>query len=271
MSGRVSSALILAAIGPEPRTARDVATELHASQEATRRTLAGAAREGRLFVVAGGTAGRDAFYSTVPNAPVSEVRLSQPRRNNGGTSRAFPVGRSPALNSALAARLRAETDAIGHVARPATRGDCAAARGVDEAGNPLPCPWVSCKHHLAIHVTRAGTLEIMGAAIAGDDPMELDLESLRATCSLDVADETAWSGDVPSLEVIGVLLDITRQRAQQIETSALAKGESRRAGLRDFAEEGRPRKRLPIFVEEDDGEDEGEESGQTSLFGYLDG
>lgn len=267
MSGRVSSALILAAIGPEPRTARDVAAELHASQEATRRTLAGAAREGKLFLVAGGSGGRDAFYSTVPNAPISEVRLSQPRKSSGGTSRAFPLGRSPALNAALAARLRAETDAIGHVARPATRGDCAAARGVDEGGNPLPCPWVSCKHHLAVHVTRAGTLEIMGSAIAGEDPMELDLESLRATCSLDVADETRLSGDVPSFEALATVLDITRERVRQIEVSGLAKGETKKAGLRDFAEEGRPRKRLPILVEEDDGEDD--EPEQTSLFGYL--
>ena len=266
---RVSAALILSAVGPDPRTVRDVATELHASHEATRRTLAGAAREGKLYVVAGGSGGRDAYYSTIPNAPISEVRLSKPRKSNAGTSREFPVGRSPALNAALAARLRAETDAIGHEPRPATRGDCAAARGVDEAGNPRPCPWVSCKHHLAVHVTRAGTLEIMGSVIAGDDPMDLDLESLRATCSLDVADETRLSGDMPSVEMLGELLDITRQRVRQIEVSALAKGESRRAGLRDFAEEGKPRKRLPIFVEEDDGEDEDEESGQTSLFGYL--
>lgn len=71
---------------------------------------------------------------------------------------------------------------------------------------------------------------------------------------------------MPSFEAVGLLLDVTRERVRQIEVSALAKGETKKAGLRDFAEEGKPKKRLPILVEEDDDEDEPE---QTSLFGYL--
>ncbi len=263
--GRVSAALILSAVGPEPRTVREVASELHASVEGTRRTLARAAAEGRLYVVAGGSAGRDAFYSSVPDAPVSGVRLGQPRRSSAGAARTFVVGRSPTLNASLVERLRAETGEIGHVPRPRTRGDCAAARGVDSDGEPLPCPWVSCSHHLGINVTPAGSLEVLAPTVEGD-PLDLDLSAMEATCSLDVAEETHAEGVTPSFDAVGALLFVTGQRARQIEVAALGALEGKRA-LRDFSEGQPTKRRLPIVRDEDDDEDDGPE--QTSLFGYL--
>lgn len=65
--------------------------------------------------------------------------------------------------------------------RPRTRGDC--------AGGERPCPWVSCRYHLAVEVQRGGSISInpllLDDAINGD---ELDLTRLPETCALDVAD-----------------------------------------------------------------------------------
>jgi hypothetical protein len=164
----------------------------------------------------------------------------------------------------MAARLRAETEQLGHEPRPRTRGECAVARGVDSDGEPLPCPWVNCSHHLAINVTPAGSLEVLAPTVEGD-PFDLDLSAMTATCSLDVAEETHAEGVTPSFDAVGALLFVTGQRARQIEVAALAALEGKRA-LRDFSEGQPTKRRLPMVREEDDEDDEPE---QTSLFGYL--
>lgn len=84
--------------------------------------------------------------------------------------------------------------------RPRTRGDCVDA--------PRPCPWISCRHHLAINVTDSGSLQLVNA--------QLDLEALPDTCSLDVADR----GEL-TLEEVGRRLDLTRERIRQLERSGL--------------------------------------------------
>ena len=86
---------------------------------------------------------------------------------------------------------------------PRTRGDC-----ID---GPRPCPWVSCRHHLAIGVTRFGGLSITWPG--------LEIEAIGYTCSLDVADD----GGGMLLDEIGEILNVTRERVRQIEARALAK------------------------------------------------
>lgn len=84
--------------------------------------------------------------------------------------------------------------------RPRTRGDCA--RG------PRPCPWVGCRHHLYLEVNpQTGSIAIRHAG---------GPEDLAQSCSLDVADE----GGV-TLEVVGGLLNITRERVRQVEAKTL--------------------------------------------------
>jgi len=57
--------------------------------------------------------------------------------------------------------------------RPRKRGDC--------ADGPRPCPWVACRHHLALDVDNiTGRVRIV-------IPVER-LDQARDTCSLDVAD-----------------------------------------------------------------------------------
>ena len=86
--------------------------------------------------------------------------------------------------------------------RPATRGDC---RGVAR-----PCPWAGCRHHLYLDVATNGSLIL--------NFPDLEPDELVETCSLDVAD----AGE-HRLETVGDLLNLTRERARQIEARALAR------------------------------------------------
>ncbi len=86
--------------------------------------------------------------------------------------------------------------------RPKTRRDC--------ANVPRPCPFVSCRHHLFLDVTETGGLKLN---FPGLEPDELEV-----SCSLDVA-ESGWR----DLQAVGDVMNVTRQRALQIEVVALRK------------------------------------------------
>lgn len=92
--------------------------------------------------------------------------------------------------------------------RPRTRGDC-----ID---GPRPCPWVSCRHHLAIDVNPRGGIRINLPSEDG----ELDLDRFEHTCSLDVADEGEHT-----MQVVGELLDISRERVRQMEEASLERAQ----------------------------------------------
>ena len=82
--------------------------------------------------------------------------------------------------------------------RPRTRGDC-----VDGL---RPCPW-GCRHSLLIDVTPSGSIKI--------NSPDLELEEMKDTCALDVADRGEQT-----LETIGELMNLTRERVRQIESRA---------------------------------------------------
>jgi hypothetical protein len=88
------------------------------------------------------------------------------------------------------------------VERPQVRGDC-------EDG-PRPCPWVTCRHHLYLDV-------ILGRSIKLNHP-HLEVDELQETCALDVADR---GGE--TLERVGQLYNVTRERVRQIEEHACEK------------------------------------------------
>lgn len=98
-------------------------------------------------------------------------------------------------------RLTAADRAELELARPRTRGDCAT--------GPRPCPWASCRHHLLIEVSDSGTIHLAANTL---DPM-----SLQQSCSLDVAERGSLT-----LEEVGALLNITRERVRQIEVNGIA-------------------------------------------------
>jgi len=90
-----------------------------------------------------------------------------------------------------------------NVARPHTRAECLAM--------PRPCPFVSCEHHLYLDVNPDS------GAIKLNFP-HLDVWEMAETCSLDVADR----GGI-TLEDVGSILNLTRERIRQVEVRGLVK------------------------------------------------
>ena len=90
--------------------------------------------------------------------------------------------------------------------RPRTRGDCLPGG----CNGERPCPWVSCKAHLAIDVDeRTGSLKL--------NFPDVDVWEMPHTCALDIADESG-----KTLEEIGTLTNLVRERVRQLEVRALA-------------------------------------------------
>lgn len=82
---------------------------------------------------------------------------------------------------------------------------------------PRPCPYVSCRHHLYVDaVLVSGRFKLTFPSL---QPWEL-----KVSCVLDVADR-----DGCTLEEVGEIMNLTRERIRQIEHDGLAK--LRAAGL----------------------------------------
>lgn len=86
--------------------------------------------------------------------------------------------------------------------RPRTRGEC--------IEGPRPCPWVSCRHHLYLDVKQGGGIVI--------NRPDLQVDELEESCSLDEADRGPQT-----LEAVGALISLTRERTRQVEEAAIAK------------------------------------------------
>jgi len=118
--------------------------------------------------------------------------------------------------------------------RPHNRAEC--------AEGPRPCPFVSCKHHLFIDVSpRTGAIKL--------NFPDLEVWDLGESCALDVADRGGTT-----LEDVGAIMNLTRERIRQVEVKALAKLEalSDMYALRDYVEEGPVgKRRLPTLTKEE--------------------
>jgi hypothetical protein len=112
--------------------------------------------------------------------------------------------------------------------KPRTRQDC--------VNGPRPCPYVSCKHHLFIDVSpRTGAIKL--------NFPDLEVWEMGESCALDVADRGGTT-----LEDVGAIMNLTRERIRQVEVNALAKLEALRdmMALRDYVDEGPVgKRRLP--------------------------
>lgn len=92
--------------------------------------------------------------------------------------------------------------------RPRTRGDCESI--------PRPCPFVGCRHHLLLDVRSGGMISAQAE----------DLWTMEETCSLDVAEKAARNArkgapEALTLERVGELLGVTKERVRQLEKRAL--------------------------------------------------
>ncbi|MCO4764116.1 MAG: DNA-binding protein [Myxococcales bacterium] len=87
--------------------------------------------------------------------------------------------------------------------RPQSRADC--------ASGPRPCPFVSCKHHLYLDVNpNTGSIKI--------NFPDVEVWEMSHTCALDVAER----GGI-TLEEVGSIMNLTRERIRQVEVNGLDK------------------------------------------------
>jgi Sigma-70, region 4 len=121
------------------------------------------------------------------------------------------------------------------VERPVNREDC--------QGGERPCPFVSCKNHLYLDVSaRTGAIKL--------NFPDLEVWEMNETCALDVADRGG-----ATLEEVGAIMNLTRERIRQVEVKGLAKLQALRemAALRDYVDEGPVgKRRLPILAAADE-------------------
>lgn len=118
----------------------------------------------------------------------------------------------------------AVTDAEVTLVRPRTRGDC--------QNGPRPCPWVSCDDHaLGARLYPKDTHR----EIESDNKL-LTLLATGPSCILDVADQGG-----ATLEEVGAVFGLTRERIRQIERSGLANLHARST-----------RRHLDVYLEPDD-------------------
>jgi hypothetical protein len=159
------------------------------------------------------------------------------RRKRDVRARTISVKRMTKRELEIGRLLYPETD----YEKPRTRAEC--------ADGPRPCPYVSCKHHLYIDVSpRTGAIKL--------NFPDLEVWELNESCALDVADRGGTT-----LEDVGAIMNLTRERIRQVEVKALAKLEALRdmMALRDYVDEGPVgKRRLPRLSKADlDGVDGG--------------
>ena len=134
---------------------------------------------------------------------VELVAGPEPRRIRGKTQSMKRLSKRDLVHGKLEADALLEGVAY---TRPVTRGDCLQGENAQR-----PCPFVSCKHHLYLDVSpRSGAIKL--------NFPHMEVWDLPETCALDVADR----GGV-TLEEVGVIMNLTRERIRQLETKGLTK------------------------------------------------
>lgn len=106
--------------------------------------------------------------------------------------------------------------------KPELRAECAQGEFADR-----PCPFVSCKFHLYLDVSeRTGAIKL--------NFPDLEVWEMPESCALDIADR----GGI-TLEEVGAIVNLTRERIRQLETKGLAKLKaiSDLAKLQDLADD----------------------------------
>lgn len=103
--------------------------------------------------------------------------------------------------------------------RPKHRAEC--------AQGPRPCPHVSCRHHLYLDVSpKTGAIKL--------NFPDLEAWELPFSCALDIAEDGGRT-----LEDVGEIMNLTRERIRQLELKALSKLEAVRdmRALRELIED----------------------------------
>ena len=128
---------------------------------------------------------------------------SRVRRRNRRRSRMRSKTIAPKRLTKEELRLKELLAPYRQIPRPKSRKEC--------AGGIRPCPFVSCRHHLYLDVNQdKGSLKL--------NFPDLEVWEMPETCSLDVADRGGMT-----LEEVGEILNLTRERIRQVEVRGLLK------------------------------------------------
>ncbi|MCA9507360.1 MAG: DNA-binding protein [Myxococcales bacterium] len=96
-----------------------------------------------------------------------------------------------------------ELENVNNLVHPTSRSQC--------VNMPRPCLYVSCRHHLYLDVNEET------GSVKFNFP-DKEVWELEETCALDVADR----GGI-TLEEVGCIMNLTRERIRQLELSGLEK------------------------------------------------
>lgn len=150
-----------------------------------------------------------ALARAIEPGPEEDERPGRGRRKRVGRSRARTIS-IRRLSKAELNRGRTLYPEMDYW-KPRTRTECLSME--------RPCPYVSCKYHLYIDV------HPVRGSIKVNFP-DLEVWEMTETCALDVADR----GGI-TLEEVGEIMNLTRERVRQVETAGLSK-------LQEFRELG---------------------------------
>jgi hypothetical protein len=187
-----------------------------------------------------GALARDTAGTTEETSETSVTREQRrSRRKRDVRARTISVKRMTKRELEMGRLLYPESE----VEKPRFRAEC--------AGGERPCPFVSCKHHLYLDVSaKTGAIKL--------NFPDLEVWEMTETCALDVSDRGGTT-----LEEVGAIMNLTRERIRQVEVKGLAKLQSLddMEALRDYVDEGPVgKRRLPILKANDvEEETEGDE------------
>jgi len=131
--------------------------------------------------------------------PGSEERRGRRKRRSRARARTISIRRLSKAELNRGKELYPESDYW----KPTSRSECKEME--------RPCPFVSCKYHLYIDV------HPVRGSIKLNFP-DVEIWEMTETCALDVADR----GGI-TLEEVGEIMNLTRERVRQVETAGLAR------------------------------------------------
>ncbi|MBN2493244.1 MAG: DNA-binding protein [Deltaproteobacteria bacterium] len=120
-----------------------------------------------------------------------------------GKRRSKTIARKQMVRERKHMEIDAEMLKLAEQMRPRTRREC--------MNQQRPCLFVSCKHHLYLDVNpETGSIKL--------NFPDKEVWELRETCALDLAERGGMT-----LEEVGEILNLTRERIRQVEAAGLQK------------------------------------------------
>jgi hypothetical protein len=153
-------------------------------------------KKGKLRVTAKGDSRRDA----AEHGSCEEKKSSRAKaRRKGQTHSTRKINRDMKYEETLPPEVYEWLEML----RPRTRGECR--EGL------RPCPYFSCKYHLYLDIKKNGSFKL--------NFPNVEIMDMQNSCSLDIAEQEPPQ----TLDEIGNLMNLTRERVRQIESRALRK------------------------------------------------